>query len=185
MAAKKKPAKVKSKPFAKKKAIKKAVVKKTAAPATSLLGKPAPEFTMPTDGGGTVSLKSLRGKRVVLYFYPKDDTPGCTMQACGFRDSLPKFSGVNAVVIGVSKDNIASHGKFKTKFKLNFPLASDDSKVCEDYGVWAEKSMYGRKFMGIVRSTFIIDEKGVVRAEWRKVSVPGHVDEVRKALGVL
>jgi len=186
MAAKKKPAKAKSKPAAKKKAVKKTATKaKAASPAKSLLGKPAPDFTMPTDAGGTVSLKSLRGKRAVLYFYPKDDTPGCTVEACRFRDNLPKFSGINAVVIGVSKDNTASHAKFKNKFQLNFTLASDDSKVCEAYGVWAEKSMYGRKFMGVVRSTFIIDEKGVVRAEWHKVSVPGHVDEVRKALEVL
>jgi len=170
---------------AKKKAVKKVVKKAAVKAASSLLGKAAPAFTMPTDDGGTVSLKSLRGKRVVLYFYPKDDTPGCTTQACGFRDNLPKFSKLDAVVIGVSKDNTASHGKFKTKHKLNFTLASDDSKVCEAYGVWAEKSMYGRKFMGVVRSTFIIDEKGIVRAEWRKVSVPGHVDEVRKALEVL
>jgi len=178
---------------AKKKAVKKAVkksAKKAAAPAKSplgksLLGKRAPDFTMTTDDGAAVSLKALRGKRAVLYFYPKDDTPGCTVEACAFRDNLPKFTGLNAVVIGVSKDNTASHKKFKGKFNLNFPLATDDSKVCETFGVWKQKSMYGRTFMGVERSTFIIDENGMVRAEWRKVSVPGHAEEVRKALEVL
>ncbi len=161
----------------------KGVTKPTAA--KSLLGKPAPNFSLPLDDGGTLSLTSLRGKRVVLYFYPKDDTPGCTVEACAFRDRLPGFSGANAAVIGVSKDSVASHSKFRTKFKLNFPLASDDGKVCEAYGVWKQKSMYGRTYMGIERSTFIIDEHGSVRAEWRKVSVAGHADEVSKALAVL
>lgn len=155
------------------------------AAAKSLLGKSAPDFALPLDDGGRLSLKSLRGKRVVLYFYPKDDTPGCTAEACAFRDGLPRFSSANAVVIEVSKDNVASHNKFRTKFKLNFPLASDDGKVCEAYGVWKQKSMYGRTYMGIERSTFIIDEQGSVRAEWRKVSVAGHADEVSKALAVL
>ena len=200
MAAKKKSKVIAKQPAktAAKKSVKKAVkktVKKTvkkaaakSAPKTaakSLLGKRAPDFNMPTDDGGSVSLKSLTGKRVVLYFYPKDDTPGCTVEACAFRDNLPKFSTANAVVVGVSKDDTNSHKKFKTKFKLNFPLASDTSKVCEAYGVWAQKSMYGRTFMGVERSTFIIDETGVVRAEWRKVSVPGHAEEVRKALEIL
>jgi peroxiredoxin Q/BCP len=186
----KKAAKKSVKPIAKKKAAKKTTQKSTAKSlkvpaAKSLLGKAAPDFTMTTDSGKTIALKDLRGKRVVLYFYPKDDTPGCTVQACAFRDGLPKFSTAKAVVIGVSKDNVASHQKFKAKFKLNFPLASDDAKVSEAYGVWKEKNMYGRKYMGIERSTFIIDESGVVRAEWRKVSVPGHADEVTKALGIL
>jgi thioredoxin-dependent peroxiredoxin len=191
MAAKKKPAKSKKnapKKKAAKKVAKKAVkkvAKKTASRARSLLGKPAPDFSMPLDDGGTVALKDLRGKRVVLYFYPKDDTPGCTVEACAFRDGLPKFSSANAVIIGVSKDSVASHQKFKSKFKLNFPLASDSGKVCEAYGVWTEKNMYGRKYMGIERSTFIIDGDGFVRAEWHKVSVPGHAEEVRKALEVL
>ncbi len=191
MAAKKKSAPLKKK-APKKKAAKKRVkktVKKAAKPATprakSLLGKPAPDFSMPTDDGGTLALKDLRGKRVVLYFYPKDDTPGCTVEACAFRDGLPKFSTAKAVVVGVSKDSVASHQKFKAKFQLNFALASDTSKVCEAYGVWAQKSMYGRTYMGVERSTFIIDEGGIVRAEWRKVSVPGHAEEVRKALEVL
>jgi peroxiredoxin Q/BCP len=189
MAAKKK-AKKKAVKKTVKKAVKKTVKKaapKAAKPASngkSLLGKPAPAFTMPTDSG-SVSLKDLRGKRVVLYFYPKDDTPGCTVEACAFRDGLPKFKTSKAVVIGVSKDSVASHQKFKAKYKLNFTLASDDSKVCEAYGVWKEKSMYGRTYMGIERSTFIIDADGIVKAEWRKVSVGGHADEVTKTLQML
>ena len=167
-----------------KKTAKKPAVKKVST-AKSLLGKPAPDFTMATDDGGSISLKNLRGKRVVLYFYPKDDTPGCTVEACAFRDNLPKFTKSDAVIIGVSKDNVKSHQKFKAKFTLNFPLAADESKVSEAYGVWQEKNMYGRKYMGIERSTFIIDQGGVVRAEWRKVSVPGHAEEVRKALEIL
>jgi peroxiredoxin Q/BCP len=183
MAAKKKAAKKTAK-----KAVKKTVKKtaaKTASTAGSLLGKKAPNFVMPTDDGGKVSLKDLRGKKVVLYFYPKDDTPGCTTQACAFRDGLPKFNTAKAVIIGVSKDDLKSHAKFRAKYKLNFPLASDDSGVSEAYGVWKEKNMYGRKYMGIERSTFIIDADGVVKAEWRKVSVPGHADEVTKTLQML
>jgi peroxiredoxin Q/BCP len=166
-----------------KKSVKKAVKKAAPARARSLLGKAAPDFTMPTDNSGTVSLKNLRGKTVVLYFYPKDDTTGCTAQACAFRDGMPRFSTAKAVVIGVSKDNVARHDKFKTKYDLNFPLASDEkTKVSEAYGVWKQKSMYGRTFMGIERSTFIIDKNGIIRAEWRKVSVPGHAAEVTSAL---
>jgi len=153
---------------------------------TVTVGKPAPDFTLPTDGGGKVALKSLRGKPVVLYFYPKDDTSGCTAEACGFRDALPKFEKVDATVIGISRDSVASHDKFKTKYKLPFTLASDDEgKVTERYGVWVEKSMYGRKYMGIERATFLIDDKGVVRQEWRKVKVPGHVEDVLKAVKAL
>jgi peroxiredoxin Q/BCP len=150
------------------------------------VGDKAPGFTMATDGGGKVSLEQLKGKKVVLYFYPKDDTPGCTAEACAFRDSLPDFSKVKATVIGVSKDSVASHEKFKKKFKLPFPLASDeDGKVTEAYGVWVEKSMYGRKYMGIERATFLIDEKGVIRNIWRKVKVDGHAEEVLEALNGL
>jgi peroxiredoxin Q/BCP len=150
---------------------------------TVTVGKPAPDFTLPSDGGGKVALKGLRGQTVVLYFYPKDDTTGCTAEACGFRDALPKFGKINAAVIGVSRDSVASHDKFKTKYKLPFALASDDQgQVTERYGVWVEKSMYGRKYMGIERATFLIDAKGVVRREWRKVKVPGHVEEVLKAV---
>ena len=147
------------------------------------IGSPAPDFTLPTDGGGSVSLSALKGRPVVIYFYPKDDTSGCTKEACGFRDQLPDFSGVDAAIIGISKDSVASHDKFKAKYGLNFPLASDaDGKVCEAYGAWVEKSMYGRRYMGIDRSTILVDRDGTVRALWRKVKVPGHVEEVLKTL---
>lgn len=146
------------------------------------VGDKAPNFNLPTDGGGNISLKDLKGETVILYFYPKDDTPGCTKEACGFRDALPDFSKAKAKVIGVSKDPVKKHDKFKDKYDLTFPLASDeDGAVCEAYGTWVEKSMYGRKYMGIDRATFLIDGKGVIRAIWRKVKVPGHVDEVLKA----
>lgn len=150
------------------------------------VGDKAPDFTLPTDGGGEVSLKAMKGKTVVLYFYPRDDTPGCTTEACAFRDALPDFSKVKATVIGVSKDTVASHDKFKTKFQLPFPLASDaDGQVCEAYSAWGEKSMYGKKYMGIERSTFLIDGNGVVRNIWRKVKVDGHAAEVLKAAEAL
>jgi peroxiredoxin Q/BCP len=150
------------------------------------VGDPAPEFELKTDTGETVRLSDFRGRRVVLYFYPKDDTTGCTAQACGFRDNLPKFGKLDAVVIGVSRDSAESHDKFKTKHKLNFTLGADDTgKVTEDYGVWVEKSMYGRKYMGIERATFLIDGKGKIAAIWRKVKVPGHVEEVLKAVKAL
>jgi len=159
---------------------------KVSAPRKSLVGQPAPNFTMPTDSGGSVSLADLKGQKVILYFYPKDDTPGCTVEACAFRDTLPDFSKSGATVIGVSKDSVKSHDKFKAKYNLNFALASDEnSDVCERYGVWGEKSMYGRTFMGIERSTFLIDGNGIVRGEWRKVSVTGHAEEVRAALANL
>jgi thioredoxin-dependent peroxiredoxin len=145
------------------------------------VGDKAPAFSMKTDGAGKVSLSQLKGQNVVLYFYPKDDTSGCTAEACGFRDSLPKFGKIDAAVVGVSRDSVESHDKFKKKHKLNFTLGSDETgKVTEDYGVWVEKSMYGRKYMGIERATFLIDGKGVIRGIWRKVKVPGHVDEVLK-----
>jgi peroxiredoxin Q/BCP len=150
------------------------------------VGDSAPDFTLPADGGNAVSLKGLKGKPVVLYFYPKDDTSGCTAEACAFRDALPDFSRVKAEIVGISRDTVASHDKFKAKFKLPFPLASDeDGKVCEAYGVWVEKSMYGRKYMGIERATFLIDGKGLVRGVWRKVKVPGHAEEVLKAVQAL
>lgn len=145
-------------------------------------GDVAPDFTMPTDGGGTLSLKSLRGRKVVLYFYPKDNTPGCTKEACGFRDAIPDFSRVGAEVVGVSKDSAQSHENFKKKFDLPFRLVSDtEGKVCNAYGVWVEKSLYGRRYMGIDRATFLIDEKGVVRNVWRGVKVKGHVADVLEA----
>lgn len=150
------------------------------------VGTTAPDFTMPTDGGGSVTLSALRGKPVVLYFYPKDDTSGCTSEACGFRDQLPDFSAVDAVVIGVSKDSVASHDKFKAKYELPFALAADvDGGVSDAYGVWVEKSMYGRKYMGLERATYLIDKDGVVRNVWRKVKVTGHVAAVLKAVQAL
>ena len=149
---------------------------------TLKVGDKAPDFALKSDGGGKVSLKDLRGKTVVLYFYPKDDTSGCTAEACAFRDSLPDFSKAKAIVLGVSKDSVGSHDTFKTKYDLNFPLLSDpDGKVVEAYGSWVEKSMYGRKYMGIDRSTFLIDGKGILRGIWRKVKVPGHAEEVLEA----
>jgi peroxiredoxin Q/BCP len=149
-------------------------------------GDKAPGFKMPTDGGGEVSLAALKGQNLVLYFYPKDDTPGCTKEACGFRDALPDFKKAKATVIGVSRDNAASHDKFKKKFELPFALASDaDGKTSEAYGTWVEKSMYGRKYMGMDRATFLIDGTGTIRAVWRKVKVPGHVAEVLKAVQAL
>jgi thioredoxin-dependent peroxiredoxin len=150
------------------------------------VGDRAPAFALKTDGDGKVSLSGLKGQNVVLYFYPKDDTSGCTAEACGFRDTLPKFGKLDTVVIGVSRDSAESHDKFKTKHKLNFTLGADDTgKVTEDYGVWVEKSMYGRKYMGIERATFLIDGKGKIAAIWRKVKVPGHVEEVLKAVKAL
>jgi peroxiredoxin Q/BCP len=146
-------------------------------------GDTAPDFTLPTDGNGVFSLSQQRGKMVVLYFYPKDDTTGCTAQACDFRDSMMRLQGAGAKVIGVSKDSIESHDKFKSKHQLNFPLASDENGlVCERYGVWAEKSMYGKTYMGIERTTFLIDEEGQIAHIWRKVSVQGHVQEVFDAM---
>lgn len=147
------------------------------------IGDTAPEFTLPGDGGTDVSLAAHLGRKVVLYFYPKDDTPGCTTESCAFRDNLPDFSALGAEVIGISKDSVKSHDKFKTKHGLNFRLASDENAdTCERYGTWIEKSMYGRKYMGIDRSTFVIDEQGKIAALWRGVKVPGHVDAVKEAL---
>lgn len=149
-------------------------------------GAKAPDFRMPTDGGGEIALSDLKGKKVVLYFYPKDSTPGCTKEAIAFKDEKARFDQAGAVIVGVSKDPVAAHDKFKAKHELPFTLASDaETTVCEDYGVWKEKNMYGRKFMGIERSTFLIDENGVVRKIWRKVKVANHADSVLEALGEL
>ena len=146
---------------------------------TLAIGDQAPDFTMATDGGGEVSLVGLKGKSVILYFYPKDDTPGCTKEACGFRDALPDFSGLNAEIIGVSKDPVAKHDKFKTKYDLPFTLGADaDGSVCAAFDTWVEQSLYGRLYMGIERATFLIDGAGVLRAIWRKVKVKGHVEAV-------
>ena len=154
--------------------------------ATPNVGDKAPDFSMPADGGGDVKLSDLKGMKVVLYFYPKDDTPGCTKEAIAFTDNAGKFDKAGAVVVGVSKDSVAKHDKFKKKHDLRVTLGADeDGKVCEAYGVWVEKSMYGKKYMGIERSTFLIDGKGVVREAWRKVKVPGHAEEVLKAVEAL
>lgn len=146
-------------------------------------GSPAPPFTLPADDGATVSLKALRGKKVVLYFYPKDDTSGCTVEACEFRDSWKAVQRAGAVVLGVSPDSATSHGKFKKKYDLPFPLLADtDHAVAEAYGVWGEKSMYGRKYFGILRTTFVIDAKGIVGRVFEKVKPKGHAGEVLAAL---
>jgi peroxiredoxin Q/BCP len=142
-------------------------------------GDLAPSFKLQTDSGEWVSLDQFRGKTVVLYFYPKDDTPGCTQESCDFRDSFGALSSKGVVVLGASKDSVGSHQKFKTKYQLPFPLLSDESgTLCEAYGVWKEKSMYGRKYMGIERSTFVIGADGRIAKVYPKVSVPGHVGEV-------
>ena len=149
-------------------------------------GDRAPDFKLPIDGGGHFSLSALKGKTVVLYFYPKDDTSGCTKEAIGFRDALAAFEAAGAMVIGVSKDSVARHDRFKAKYDLNFPLVSDeDGTLCAAYGVWVEKSMYGRKYMGIERATFLIDGDGRIARVWRKVKVPGHVDEVLASVQAL
>ena len=153
---------------------------------TAQTGQLAPDFTLPTDGDGQVTLASLRGQVVVVYFYPKDDTPGCTKQACGFRDRMPDFSKAGAAVIGISKDKPASHDRFKAKYALPFILASDvDATVAQLYGIWIEKSNYGRTYMGMDRATFLIDRAGVIRAIWRKVKVDGHADAVLAAIQAL
>ena len=146
------------------------------------IGQPAPAFAMPTDSG-SVSLADLKGKKVVLYFYPKDDTSGCTSEAQGFKEDYHHFIQSNTVIIGVSKDSVSSHIRFKTKYDLPFALASDeDGAVCAAYDVWKEKSNYGRKYMGIERTTVLIDENGVVLHVWNKVKVTGHTKAVLKMI---
>lgn len=152
----------------------------------SLLGQNAPDFTLPRDGGDTVSLSSLAPKKVVLYFYPKDDTPGCTKEAIGFTEAQAEFDAADTVIIGVSKDTVAKHEKFVAKYDLNVILVSDaEGDLCERYGTWVEKKMYGKTYMGIERATFLIGSDGVVAQEWRKVKVPGHVDAVLEAAKAL
>jgi thioredoxin-dependent peroxiredoxin len=147
------------------------------------VGQKAPDFTALNDKGEKVKLSDLKGKKVVLYFYPKDDTPGCTKEACAFRDGIDEIKGKGAVVLGVSADSVDSHKKFKSKFDLNFPLLADtDKKIIESYGVWKEKSMYGKKYMGIERTTFVIDEQGKIAQIFPKVKVDQHYDEVLEAL---
>ena len=145
-------------------------------------GDKAPDFEMPASGGRTVSLAGLKGKPFVLYFYPKADTPGCTKEACAFQEALPQLGGIGLDVIGVSPDKIKTIEKFADKYKLTFPLASDESHaVAEQYGTWVEKSMYGRRYMGMERSTFLVGSDGKIAKVWRKVSVTGHAVEVLKA----
>jgi peroxiredoxin Q/BCP len=149
-------------------------------------GSKAPDFTLTDDRGAKVKLSALRGQPVVLYFYPKDDTPGCTREACAFRDRQTALAKAGAVVLGVSPDSVASHGKFRDKYGLNFALLADAGHaVAERYGAWREKNLYGKKSMGIQRSTFLIDAAGVVRKAWKKVSVDGHDQEVLDALKAL
>lgn len=139
----------------------------------------APSFSAEDDQGQKVSLSDYKGRTLVLYFYPKDDTPGCTKEACSFTENLSVFNKLDVAVLGVSKDSVASHQKFKAKYNLNFPLLSDaDGKICDAYGTWIQKSMYGRKYMGIDRATFIIGPDGKIKQAWRNVKVPGHIDAV-------
>jgi len=146
-------------------------------------GTTAPDFTLQTDDGGEVTLSDYRGKKVVLYFYPKDDTPGCTAEACSFRDDYAQILAAGAVVLGVSPDDIKSHGRFKVKYRLPFALLSDpDHRVAEMYGAWGERRMYGKSYMGIIRSTFIIDEQGTIVRVFPQVTPKGHSQEVLAAL---
>ncbi len=150
------------------------------------LGKAAPAFTLDTDTGESLSLKDLKGQNVILYFYPKDDPSGCTTQACEFRDQMPRFKKGSAVILGVSPDSVKSHQKFKAKYDLPFTLLADtEHAIAEKYGVWKEKSMYGRKYMGIERTTFLIDATGKLRRIFEKVKPAGHADEVAAALAEL
>ncbi|OGT59609.1 MAG: hypothetical protein A3F14_03025 [Gammaproteobacteria bacterium RIFCSPHIGHO2_12_FULL_43_28] len=143
------------------------------------IGEAAPDFTLQTENEDRITLSSLRGKKVVLYFYPKDNTPGCTKESCDFRDHYATFQSQGTHVFGISKDGAKSHAKFKTKYNLPFPLLADaNGNVCEAYDVINPKSLFGNTFLGITRSTFLIDETGVIRAIWRKVKVPGHVEQV-------
>jgi peroxiredoxin Q/BCP len=147
------------------------------------IGDAAPAFSLPTDGGGTISLAGLKGKNVCLYFYPKDDTSGCTKEAIAFNGLRAEFAAANTTIIGLSADSVASHDKFKKKYDLGFTLASDEAKAAlEAYGVWVEKSMYGKKYMGIERTTVLIDTAGKVAAIWNKVKVDGHAEEVLAAV---
>jgi len=171
------PAKVEKKPAA------------AAAPAGHLpqVGDTAPNFCLPTDDGRVLSLGDFQGKKnVLLYFYPKDDTPGCTKEACTFQEHLPHFTSADTVIIGVSPDDIHSHSKFRVKYNLTFALGADtDNRVATDYGVWGEKSMYGRSFMGITRASFLINKHGKIAAVWPKVKVDGHSEEVQAAIAAL
>lgn len=149
------------------------------------IGDKVPDIRLPSSSGKDVSLTDYKGKKIVLYFYPKDDTPGCTTEACEFRDAIKSYEGLNAVIVGASKDSLKSHDKFMAKYNLPFELLSDeDLKLMEFFGVWKEKTMYGKTFLGVNRSTFLIDEKGVIVKAWRNVKVSSHVadvlDEIKK-----
>mgnify|MGYP000023522266 CR=1 FL=1 len=158
----------------------------SSAPTGPAIGAPAPTFVLPGSGNAPIDLAALKGKSVVLYFYPRDDTPGCTTEAIDFTAALDAFTAANTVIIGVSKDTAAKHDKFIAKHNLGIPLASDaEDEVCEAYGVWVEKNMYGKKYMGIERATFLIGPDGIVREVWRKVKVKGHVDAVLAAAQAL
>jgi thioredoxin-dependent peroxiredoxin len=149
-------------------------------------GNKAPDFDLPASNGGNIALKDLKGKNVVVYFYPKDDTPGCTVEACGLRDSFKEIEKLNAVILGVSPDSVKSHGKFISKFQLPFTLLADENKkMCQDYGVWVEKSMYGKKYMGVARTTFIIDKNGKIAKVFEKVKPEGHNLEIINFLKTL
>ena len=163
-------------------------VKSSPGPSTRQIkiGQKAPAFSLPNQDGKLVRLADFKGKKVVLYFYPKDDTPGCTKESCAFRDGLEEIHASGAVVLGISADSVDSHKKFVKKYNLNFPLLSDETKtVVQAYGVWKEKSLYGRKFMGIERTTFIIDEQGKLDDIFQKVKVDGHLEEVLAELDVM
>lgn len=150
------------------------------------VGQTAPNFTAPDDQGNPVTLATFRGRPVVLFFYPKDDTSGCTVEACSFRDNLPRFDDLDAVVLGVSPDSVKSHKKFKEKFDLPYPLVADEDKtIVNAYGVWGEKSMYGRKYMGVNRTTFIIDRDGKIARIFEKVKPENHAVEVAEAVAAL
>ena len=149
-------------------------------------GDKAPDFSLPSDEGGDIRLKDLAGRTVVLYFYPKDDTTGCTNEAKAFTSAAKDFASAGATIVGVSKDTVKSHGKFRQKYGLSVRLGADvEGETVERYGVWVEKSLYGRKYMGIERATFLIDGSGVIRQVWRKVSVPGHAEAVLTAVRAL
>jgi peroxiredoxin Q/BCP len=150
------------------------------------ISQPAPDFTLPSTSGEDVTLSALKGQPVVLFFYPRDDTPGCTKESVGFSESRAAFDEAGALVFGISKDSMASHEKFSAKRDLQIPLLSDENdNVCEDYGVWKEKNMYGKTYMGIERTTFLIASDGTIARIWNKVKVPGHVDEVLESVRAL
>jgi peroxiredoxin Q/BCP len=170
-----------SKKVTNKPAVQKSIKKSTAS--MPVVGSLAPDFALQSDAHGIVSLSKYRGSNIVLYFYPKDDTPGCTREACSFQENKNKLLDANAVVIGVSPDDVRSHAKFRTKYGLDFVLVADEGhKVCDEYGVWVEKNNYGKKYMGVQRATFLIDRNGCIAYVWPKVSVEGHTEEVLEVL---